>query len=215
MARSRNGQHASSRHRSAAKRIQTPQLPRDLRASQPEVRTASSAAIRTVHRWLPRAPHATRAAAKTMRNDSGSQPEGSCPLVRNSTQAAHWFGNSSQVMVTRAPVAPNAMNSELHSRRTANHSKAIPGVTFVKIAKHQAQGCRNPMTTRRQLRCQDWIMGMGPCWQLKCHAFLVLQRQGSGLLHALEQVRALVAHVVHLGRDGAHLQHIVGCRLQE
>ncbi len=47
-------------------------------------------------------------------------------------------------MATMTAVAPSAMPSARHSRRTANHSSPTPGVTFVSSIRAHIQGYRKP-----------------------------------------------------------------------
>ncbi len=71
---------------------------------------------------------------------------GSEVTIRERTQSIHMPGAMTAETTTNAAVAPSAMASERHSRRTANHSRPIPGVTFVSSTNDQAAGQRKPST---------------------------------------------------------------------
>ena len=45
-----------------------------------------------------------------------------------------------------AAVTPRAIASARHSRRTANQTSPIPGVTFVRMTKAHVHGYRKPST---------------------------------------------------------------------
>ena len=71
-------------------------------------------------------------------------PAARCTIT--STQSATASGSSTNETATIAAVAPSAIASARHSRRTANHSSPIPGVIFVSRTIDQAAGQRKPMT---------------------------------------------------------------------
>ena len=126
----------------------------------PRIQSTGSAmndATGTVHRRDVRAPQMTTSAAIGMRTTSGMRmtegvrpnpvapPE---PLFERST-SIHWVHNLGEARslsaITRA-VAETAIARCAHSRRTANQSRPIPGVTLVNSTNAHVQGQRNPRT---------------------------------------------------------------------
>ena len=106
---------------------------------------AIAAPTGTVHRRSVRAPHATMTAPTATRSHSGPgsvhngnvTPALSRRLSTHSNQADGMITNETRAT---AAVAPIAIPSERHSRRTANHSSPTPGVTFVRRMKAHAAG---------------------------------------------------------------------------
>src|SRR5450631_1532207 len=107
---------------------------------------ASIAATGTAQRRLVRAPQTTTTTAIGRRNHGGIGIAAHVPLVLptllvitpiHSSQARE---STARETATIAAVAPRAMASDRHSRRTANHSRPIPGVTLVSRMSDQAAG---------------------------------------------------------------------------
>ena len=59
-------------------------------------------------------------------------------------------------MATTAPVTPSAIASARHSRRTANQSSPIPGVTLVSSTNPHVHGYRKPSTIAAAIH--RWIL---------------------------------------------------------
>ena len=105
----------------------------------------------TVQRRSVRAPQTTTAIAMGSRTRSGTGTAAQVPsrpamLTRTETQSAQAHGIIAQETPATAAVAPSAIPRLRHSRRTANQSRPMPGVTFVRSTRPQAAGQRNPMT---------------------------------------------------------------------
>src|SRR5439155_306454 len=63
-----------------------------------------------------------------------------------STHVRHSSGSSTNEPAAMTAVAPSAIASARHSRRTANQRRPTPGVTFVNSTIDHAAGQRNPST---------------------------------------------------------------------
>ena len=101
----------------------------------------------TVQRRSVSAPHVTTTAATGSRTSSGMgayQPGVSSGAPASRTRSAshcrHASGATTKETAETTTVAPTASPSDRHSRRTANHSSPIPGVTFVNSGRAQAMG---------------------------------------------------------------------------
>ncbi len=70
------------------------------------------------------------------------------------SHSGHHAGTSAKEQMTRGPVTPNAIASERHSQRTANHNSPMPGVTFESNANDPVAEC----WTRAQ---SPWPAGCG------------------------------------------------------
>ncbi len=108
--------------------------------------SASVAATGTVQRRSVNPPQATSAAAAGNRIHSGigmlncatDPPSGVEPM--KATHSRHSCAFRTSETATIAPVTPSAIPSARHSRRTANHSSPIPGVTLVSSTKPHVHG---------------------------------------------------------------------------
>src|ERR1035437_6291766 len=111
------------------------------------------AAIGTTQRALERAATTVMTEAIARRGTSGSTciaklgsalPE---LLLKTLIQSNHRFDENVNETRTMAPVAASATKRLRHSRRARNHSRPIPGVTFVSSRNEYVHGHRNPATT--------------------------------------------------------------------
>jgi hypothetical protein len=114
---------------------------------------ASIEATGTVQGRSVRAPQTTIATAIGPRIQSGTGSDAHVPVrpeprfaVTTPIHSLHSPGARANDAATMAVVAPNAIASDRHSRRTANHSRPIPGVIFVRRTIDQVHGQRNPRT---------------------------------------------------------------------
>src|SRR6185436_520999 len=128
-----------------------------LKAPYHSAGSAIIAATGTVQRRSVVAPQTTTTTATGRRASSGigtaahvpSRPDTVLSTVSQSDQA---FGMNTAEATMIMPVATSAVASWFHSRRTANHSRPTPGVTFVSSTNDHAAGQRKPTTTATAIR---------------------------------------------------------------
>ena len=106
---------------------------------------ASHAATATVHGRSVRAPHTTSRNAAGRRIQSGmGMALGAIGLLdsamSSSIHSRHIQGASRNDTPAMIAVAPRAMARERHSRRTANQTRPMPGVTLVSSTNDHVQG---------------------------------------------------------------------------
>ncbi len=118
----------------------------------PMIQSTGSAmvlATGTTQRRSVRAPQTTSAAAAARRSNSGGMSHWrelltsgpvELELIRNLTQSNHAPGAIANETAAIAAVAPSAIPSDRHSRRTTNQSSETPGVTLVSNAIDQSAG---------------------------------------------------------------------------
>ena len=78
------------------------------------------------------------------------------PSISSSAQPNQVDGDSTKEMATSTAVAPRAMASGRHSRRTTNQSRPTPELGLVSSTKAQVQGCLKPSTMATAMRM--WML---------------------------------------------------------
>ena len=119
--------------------------------------TAIAPPTGTVHFRFVRAPQATMTAPIAARSQTGTGSTGRLTAVSRflSRTSAHWNhspGASTNDTAAIAAVAPRAIASERHSRRTTNQTNPTPGDTFDSRTNAHAAGQRNPATIAAPMR---------------------------------------------------------------
>ncbi len=113
--------------------------------------SASIAPTGTTQRWLRGAPQAMSSTPIGPRTSSGIGTAAHVPPLpvfeaSSETQSRHASGINAIDTRAMAAVAPSAIASCRHSRRSTNHSSPTPGVIFVSSTSAHVHGQRNPAT---------------------------------------------------------------------